>query len=243
MTDSDPTHYGRTWAPIYDEAHAYLDPAAAVEVLHELAAGGPALELGIGTGRVALPLVARGTPVHGIEISDAMIAKLRAKPGGADLPITLGDFTHVTRDERYALVYIVFSTLFGPLTQDAQIACIRNAAAHLAPGGLFVVEGFVPDPTRFDRNQRLETKRIADDRVELIASRHDPATQRVSSQLVVLASTGVQLHAVEIRYAWPSEVDLMARLAGLRLRDRWGGWKREPFTSSSGHHVSIYERG
>jgi SAM-dependent methyltransferase len=238
----DPTRYGQTWASIYDEVHAFLDPAAAVDALAELAHGGAALELGIGTGRVAIPLAARGVTVHGIDASEAMVAKLREKPGGARIPVTIGDFTRVSLDSQFDVVYIVFSTIFGPLTQDAQIACFQAAAARLAPGGVFVVEAFVPDPTRFERGQRVWVNRIEDARVDLLVSRHDPVAQRVTSQHIVLGEAGMQMHPVEVRYAWPSELDLMARLAGLRLRERWGDWRRGPYTAS-GTHVSIYERG
>ena len=238
----DPARYGQTWAAIYDEVHAFLDPTAAVDALADLARGGPALELGIGTGRVALPLAARGVAVHGIDASEAMVAKLREKPGGAAIPVTIGDFTHATVDGEFALIYIVFSTIFGPLTQDAQIACFQAAAAGLEPGGVFVVEAFVPDPTRFDRGQRVWVNRIEDARVDLLVSRHDPVAQRVTSQRIELGDAGMKMHPVEVRYAWPSELDLMARLAGLRLRERWGDWRRGPYTAS-GMHVSIYERG
>jgi hypothetical protein len=169
-----------------------------------------------------------------------MLDRLRAKPGGADIPVTLGDFTDVAVDGEYALVYIVFSTLYGLLAQEAQIACVRHAAARLAPGGIFVVEGFVPDPTRFDRGQRVHVNRIEPTLLELLFTRHDPVAQRVVSQQVVVGAQGIQLYPVEIRYVWPSELDLMAKLAGLRLRERWGDWRRGPYTGSGGH-VSIYE--
>jgi SAM-dependent methyltransferase len=239
---TDLAQYGDTWAPIYDEVHAHLDPAAAVDALVDLAAGGPVLELGIGTGRVALPLAARGVEVHGIEISEAMLARLRAKPGGAALPVTLGDFTEAPATGSYSLIYIVFSTLFGLLTQDAQVSCIRNAAARLAPGGKLVVEAFVPDPTRFDRGQRMQVNRIEDNRVDVLVTRHDPVVQRVKSQLMIFSPAGTTFYPVEVRYAWPLEIDLMAQLAGLRLRERWGDWRRGTFTAASPTHVSIYER-
>jgi SAM-dependent methyltransferase len=238
---SGPAFYGDTWAPIYDDVHTHLDPTAAVEVLANLAGTGRALELGIGTGRVAIPLAARGIAVHGIEASQAMLDRMRAKPGGADIPVTLGDFTDVGVGGEYALIYIVFSTLYGLLTQDAQVACVRNAAARLAPGGLFVVEGFVPDPTRFDRGQRVQVNRVEATRLDLLFSRHDPVGQRVASQQVVVGAHGMQLYPVEVRYVWPSELDLMAQLAGLRLRERWGDWRRGPYTGN-GAHISIYER-
>jgi SAM-dependent methyltransferase len=237
---SDPASYGDTWAPIYDDVHTHLDPTAAVEVLAEIAGTGKVLELGIGTGRVAIPLAARGIAVHGIEASEAMLERMRAKAGGADIPVTLGDFTNVAVEGEYALIYIVFSTLYGLLTQDAQLACVRNAAARLASGGVFVVEGFVPDPTRFDRDQRVQVNRIEPTRVDLLFSRHDPVGQRVASQQVVVGAQGMQLYPVEVRYVWPSELDLMAQLAGLRLRERWGDWRRGRYTGI-GAHVSMYE--
>ena len=242
MFDPDPAHYGQTWAAVYDDVHRHLDPSAAVEQLYQLAAGGPVLELGIGTGRVALPLAARGVAVHGIDASAAMVAQLRSKAGGAAIPVAIGDFVDVAVDGAYPLVYIVFSTMFGLLTQEAQIACFRNAAARLAPGGVFVVETFVPDVARFDRLQRVHVHRLELGRAEVALSRHDPVAQRISSQHVRLSDGGVQLLPVEIRYAWPSELDLMARMAGLRLRDRFGDWQRGAFTAASGMHVSIYER-
>jgi SAM-dependent methyltransferase len=238
---SDSAAYGDTWAPIYDEVHTHLDPTAAVDVLAQLAGSGKALELGIGTGRIAIPLAARGVAVHGIEASQAMLDRMRAKPGGADIPVTLGDFTDVAVDGERALIYIVFSTLYGLMTQSAQVACVRNAAARLAPGGVFVVEGFVPDPTRFDANQRVQVNRIEPTRLDLLFTRHDPVQQRVASQHVVVGPQGMQLFPVELRYVWPSELDLMAQLAGLRLRERWGDWRRGPYTGNGGH-ISIYER-
>ena len=238
---SDPAFYGDTWAPIYDEVFAHLDPTAAVEALAQLAGTGRALELGIGTGRVAIPLAARGVAVHGIEASQAMVDRTRAKPGGATIPVTLGDFAQVAVEGEYALIYVVFSTLYGLPTQSAQLACLRNAAARLAPGGLFVFEGFVPDPTRFDGNQRVQVNRVDPTRLDLLFARHDPVHQRVTSQHVIAGPEGMRLFPVEVRYVWPSELDLMGQLAGLRLRERWGDWRRGPYTGSGGH-VSIYER-
>ncbi|HTR55942.1 MAG TPA: class I SAM-dependent methyltransferase [Kofleriaceae bacterium] len=238
---SDPASYGDTWAPIYDEIHAHLDPTAAVEVLAGLAGTGRALELGIGTGRVAIPLAARGVPVHGIEASQAMLDRMHAKPGGGDVRVTLGDFTDVAVDGEFALIYVVVSTLYGLLTQSAQVACVRNAAARLAPRGVFVFEGFVPDPARFDANQRVQVNRIEPTRLDLVFTRHDPVHQRLLGQHAIVGPQGMQLFPVELRYVWPSELDLMAQLAGLRLRERWGDWRRGPYTGSGGH-ISIYER-
>jgi SAM-dependent methyltransferase len=169
---SDAAFYGDTWAAIYDEVHAHLDPSAAVDALARLAGTGTALELGVGTGRVAIPLAARGVAVHGIEASRAMLDRMRAKPGGADVAVTLGDFTDVAVDGEYTVIYVVFSTLYGLPTQSAQVACVRNAAARLAPGGAFVVEGFVPDPARFDGNQRVQVNRMMPKRSMSSAWRH-----------------------------------------------------------------------
>lgn len=243
MSDADPARYGQMWAAVYDEVHGYLDPTAAVELLHQLAAGGRALELGIGTGRVAIPLAARGVVVHGIDASEAMVQRLRDKAGGAAITVTMGDFADAAVDGGpYALVYVVFSTIFGLLTQEAQIACFRNVEALLAPGGVFVVEAFVPDVARFDRQQRVHVNRIGPAHVDVSLSRHDPVAQRITSQHVTLTDGAVKLLPVEVRYAWPSELDLMARLAGLRMRERHGDWQRGRFTMTSPTHVSIYER-
>jgi SAM-dependent methyltransferase len=243
MSDADPARYGQMWATVYDEVHSHLAPAAAVDLLYQLAAGGHALELGIGTGRVAIPLAARGVAVHGIDASEAMVQRLRAKAGGAPIPVTLGDFADVAVDGGpFALVYVVFSTIFGLPSQDAQVGCFRRVAALLAPGGVFVVEAFVPDVARFDRQQRVHVHRVEAARVELAVSRHDPVAQQITSQHVTLSDGAVRLLPVEIRYAWPSELDLMARLAGLRLRERYGDWQRGRFTMTSQMHVSVYER-
>jgi len=219
-----------------------LNTDAAVAFLAELAGAGPALELAIGTGRIALPLVERGIEIHGIDASKAMVARLRMKPGGDGIPVTIGDFADVPIERRYPLVYIIFNTLFALQTQEAQIRCFRNVAAHLAEGGVFVVEAFVPDLSRFDREQRAETERVGLDAVWLDVARHYPAEQRVDSQHVRLSEQGIRFYPVQIRYAYPPELDLMARLAGLQLRARFGGWRHEPFTAESGMHVSLYER-
>jgi SAM-dependent methyltransferase len=219
-----------------------LDTDAAVAFLAELAGPGPVLELAVGTGRIALPLGERGIDVRGIDASEAMVARLRSKPGGDRVPITIGDFADVPIEGRFTLVYVVFNTLFALQTQDEQIRCFRNVAAHLLDGGVFVVEAFVPDLTRFDRDQRIETERVGLDQVWLGVARHHPVDQRVESQHVVLAEQGMRFYPVQLRYAYPSELDLMARLAGLQLQARFGGWRRESFTAASGMHVSVYER-
>jgi SAM-dependent methyltransferase len=242
VKDYDASTYGDRVADVYDEWYADLDPGPAAATLAELARGGPALELAIGTGRVALPLAALGVEVHGIDASEAMVARLREKPGGEAIPVTMGDFADVGVEGRFALIYIVFNTFFALFSQDDQVRCFANVAAHLTDDGVFVLEAFVPDLARFERGQRVNANRVEADFVMLDVSLHDPVEQRVSSQHVLVRPDGIRLQPVAIRYAFPSELDLMARLAGLGLRERWGGWEREPFTAASGRHVSVYAR-
>jgi SAM-dependent methyltransferase len=217
-----------------------LDTEGAVDLLAELAGSGPVLELAIGTGRIALPLAERGIEVRGIDASEEMVARLRSKPGGDRITVSMGDFADVAVEGKFRLIYVVFNTLFGLQTQEAQIRCFENVAAHLADGGAFVVEAFVPDLSRFDRNQRIETERVGLDDVWLGLARHYPAEQRVESQHVRLSDQGTRLYPVQIRYAYPSELDLMARLAGLALRDRFDGWNRQRFTGKTGTCISVY---
>ena len=232
--------YGERVAGVYDEWYTDVNPLLIV-ALAELAHGGPALELGIGTGRIALPLAAKGIEVHGIDVAESMISRLRAKPGGDRITITQGNFAEVPVDGKFSLVYIVFNTFFALTSQEEQVQCFRNVAAHLAPGGCFVMEAFVPDLTRFTHGQTNFVRKITTDQVTLDMSQHHAATQNVVSQQVVITEGNIRLFPVQIRYCWPSELDLMAQLAGLRLRERWSNWKREPFTSDSGFHISIYE--
>jgi Methyltransferase domain len=241
MNGYDASTYGQRIADVYDDVHPAHDEAM-IAALAGLAGSGPALELGIGTGRIALPLAARGVAVHGIDASPAMVDRMRAKPGGAAIPVTMGDFADVGAEGPFSLVYVVFNTFFGLLSQEAQVRCFGNVARRLTQEGVFVIEAFVPDMTRFVRGQVVNASRVENDAVLLDVSRHDPVTQRVVSQQIVLTEGGVRLFPVQIRYAWPAELDLMARLAGLRLRHRWAGWHREPFTAASGMHVSVYER-
>jgi SAM-dependent methyltransferase len=238
-----PGTYGDRIADSYDRLTATMpDPVDCVDRLAELAGAGPALELGIGTGRIALPLAARGVEVHGIDTSAAMVERLRAKPGGGAIAVTMGDFADLPVEGRFPLVFVVFNTLFSLLTQDEQVRCFEAVAAHLAPGGAFVVEAFVPDPTLHPGGQSMRTRYLGLDLVRFDMALHDPVAQRVDFQNVLLGTDGVRLLPGSLRYAWPSELDLMARLAGLRLRERWGGWRREPFTgSTSGLYVAVYE--
>jgi SAM-dependent methyltransferase len=242
MSTYKPETYGEHVADAYDGWYAEYDEAM-IDALAELARGGRALELGIGTGRVALPLAARGVEVHGIDASPAMVERLRAKPGGAQLAVTFGDFADVPADGEFDLVFVVFNTFFALLTQEAQVRCFRNVAARLKSGGAFLLEAFVPDLTRFDHSGTTnKATRVTNDRVELDVAQHDAAAQHVTAQKVVITDGQVRLYPIQIRYAWPAELDLMAQLAGLRLRERWSGWRREPFDAGSGKHVSIYEK-
>jgi SAM-dependent methyltransferase len=236
--------YGDAIADVYDDYHDGFDTTdALVELLAELAGRGPALELGIGTGRVALPLAEHGVEVHGIDASEEMVRQLRAKPGGAELPVTIGDFGKSGPAGPFSLVYVPFNTFFALDTQAAQRSCAAWVAASLAPGGRFVVEAFVPDVARFDRGQRVEAHGIQVDRATLDLSEHDPVTQTVRSQHVVVSLTGIRMIPVHIRYAYPAELDLIAALAGLELEHRWGGFRKEPFTAASAMHVSVYRTG
>src|SRR5215472_6883977 len=236
----DPAFYGDRWAAVYDDHHGQLDPGPAVEFLAGLAAGGRVLELAIGTGRVALPLAARGITVEGVDASAAMVERLRAKPGGESIPVTLGDMAQVPVSGRFRLVYLVANTLFGLLSQARQAQCFANVARVLEPGGMFVIECFVPDLARFDRDQRVSTRAVTEDSAILELSRHDAAEQRILTQVVTLDGRGVHLRPVALRYSWPGELDLMAERAGLRLRERHGGWDRRPFMNNSSSHVSVY---
>lgn len=231
--------FGEDAAEVYD-AEPRGDESSTVALLDELARGGPALELAIGTGRIALPLAARGIRVDGVDLSPAMVAKLRAKPGGAQLQITMGDLADVPVEGTYRLIYFIFNTLFNLLTQDDQVR-FENAAKHLADDGLFVVEAFVPSfLTRLRGDQYVDAEHVDIDHVRLDVGRHDPVAQRLEENHVVLTREGLRFFPIVARYAWPSELDLMARIAGLQLKDRWGGWDREPFTSTSRNHVSVY---
>ena len=232
--------YGERVAGVYDEWFPDYD-SHAIDLLAELAQGGKALELGIGTGRFALPLSAKGVDVQGIDAAASMVSRLHAKPGGDRIKVTSGNFADVPVDDKFDLIYIVFNTFFALSSQEEQVRCFRNVAAHLAPGGCFVMEAFVPDVTRFTGGQVNWATKVTSDEVQLDVGQHDSAAQRVNSQRIVITDGNIKLYPVQIRYCWPSELDLMAQLAGLHLRERWSDWKREPFTSESGKHISVYE--
>jgi SAM-dependent methyltransferase len=217
------------------------DEDAAVAFLAGLAGNGTALELAIGAGRIAIPLVRRGVRLNGIDISQAMIDELKSLPDGDRIDVVLGDFADVPVSGTYRLVYIVWNSFFNLLTQDDQIRCFENVAKHLDDQGSFVIEAFVPGFLHRLRNdQYVEAESIETDEVKLDVLRHDPATQTIEESHVTFSSGGVRLNPVVQRYAWPSELDLMARLAGLELKERWGGFGREPFIAKSELHVSVY---
>jgi SAM-dependent methyltransferase len=235
--------FGDDVAENYDELARRGDEVATVAFLKQLARGGPALELAIGTGRIALPLAAQGVQVDGIDFSPSMIAKLRAKPGGTQIAVTLGNFADVAVPGTYRLIYVVFNTLFNLLTQDEQVRCFENVAVHLTEDGVFVIEGGVPTEfCRLRNNQYVDLEALAVDNVRLDVARYEPITQLLEETHVTLSSSGTQLNPIITRYAWPSELDLMARIAGLRLKERWASWSRELLTSASSNCISVYGR-
>jgi SAM-dependent methyltransferase len=240
----DDGYFDERVAARYDESAAEMfDPAVVdpvVDLLVELAGSGRALELGIGTGRIALPLAQRGVPVHGIELSKAMAARLRAKPGGEDIGVTIGDFSTTTVDGTFSAAYLVFSTILNLTTQAAQVACFGNVAAHIEPGGCFVIEVGVPKLQRLPPGETLRAFHVS--ATGWGFDEYDVAIQGLTSHHFEIVDGKVERFSVPFRYAWPSELDLMAQLAGMRLRERWSGWKREPFTSDSRKHVSVWEK-
>jgi SAM-dependent methyltransferase len=243
MLNDSYTHetYGECVADDYDNWYQDFDQDA-IAMLAELTRDGRALELGIGTGRIALPLMARNVAVHGLDASPSMVAQMRAKPNGDRVPINFGNFADVAADGQFTLVYVVFNTFFALTSQEEQVRCFRNVAAHLTPDGCFLIEAFVPDVTRFDHGQTVWATNVTTENVDLDVGKHDPVTQRIVSQKVFLKDGSIRLYPLEIRYAWPSELDLMAQLAGLRLRERWSNWQRQSFTAESVKHISVYER-
>jgi len=225
----------------YEEAMA-AETRHSVAALAELAGGGNVLELAIGTGRVALPLAARGLAVQGIDASEAMVAQLRNKPGGSNIPVKIGDMAEVRVDDSFDLIYLVFNTIFNLTTQEAQVRCFQNAARHLRPNGVFVVETAVPDITGYVDDQRVKGSWARIDSVRFEVAIHDPVLQTVAFQRIVIDKEGTRIVPHYMRYAWPSELDLMARLAGLERRQRWAWWDHTPFTARSKSHVTVYGR-
>jgi SAM-dependent methyltransferase len=242
--DDPDGYFGERVAASYDDPSGSVfqpeavDPAASL--LAGLAGSGRALELAIGTGRIGLPLSQRGVPVHGIELSRAMVARLRAKPGGDSIPVTIGDMATTRVDGSFTVAYLVFNTINNLTTQDAQVACFRNVAAHLAPGGCFVIETSVPHLRSLPPGQDILAARAGPG--QMVSYTFDHATQQYSGHYAEFTEGTAEYRTIPFRYAWPSELDLMAQLAGLRLRDRWSGWNREPFTTDSRSHVSVWQK-
>jgi SAM-dependent methyltransferase len=237
-------HFGEHVAEHYDEdSDEMFDPAVVdpvVDFLADLAGGGAALELGIGTGRIAIPLAQRGVRVHGIDLSEAMVARLKAKPGSEDIDVTIGDFATTTVDGTFSVAYLVFNTIMNLTTQDEQVACFQNVAAHLEPRGCFVIEVGVPELQRLPRGETFLVFDVSETHVGI--DEYDVANQGLVSHHLQQRGDGTfERSSGPFRYVWPAELDLMARIAGLRLRERWSGWKREPFTSDSTKHVSVWQ--
>jgi SAM-dependent methyltransferase len=243
MTKIGESNYGDDWAYIYDDLFANRDDLAVVgNTLAALANGGPVLEFGIGTGRLALPLAARGLKVHGIDNSQAMLDKLRAKPGAENITTLLGDCTKDRMEGEFSLVFIAFTSLFLMGPQDVQVECFMNAARHLRIGGVFLVEAFVHDRTRFLQLQEVVTTKVGDNVVGFRVGMLDGVNQVLRTQHIELTPEGIKFRPNWLRYIYPSEMDLMARLAGLKLRTRWSSWSGAPFTSDSGTQIAVYEK-
>jgi len=240
----DDGYFDERVAATYDASEGEMFDADAIEpvvdLLAELARDGRALELGIGTGRIALPLARRGVDVHGIELSQAMVARMRAKPGGDAIGVTIGDFSTATVDGTFTVAYLVFNTIMNLTTQDAQVACFRNVAAHLRPGGTFVVEVMLPELRRLPPGDTFRAYNVTETSWSI--DEYDVANQGLISHHVEVVDGAIDRLSIPFRYVWPAELDLMAQLAGLTLRDRWAGWRREPFTSESAKHVSVWTK-
>jgi SAM-dependent methyltransferase len=243
MPDDDGYFDERVAATYDDPSDEMFDPAVlgpTVDFLAALAGTGRALELGIGTGRVAVPLAGRGVEVHGIDMSRAMVSQLQAKPGGARIPVTIGDFATTAASGTFRLAYLVFNTIMNLTTQTAQVACFRNVARHLEPGGCFVIEVGVPGLQRLPTGDTILAERVSETGWSF--DEYDVANQGLISHHFDLVDGRVERLSIPFRYVWPAELDLMAELAGMRLRERWSGWGREPFTSESRSYVSVWEK-
>jgi SAM-dependent methyltransferase len=240
----DDGYFGEEVAARYDDFEQEMfDPTvvqSTVDFLAELAGEGRALELGIGTGRIALPLAARGVPVHGIDMSKAMVARLRAKPDGDAIGVTIGDFATTRVEGTFSLAYLVFNTINNLTTQAEQVACFRNVAAHLEPGGCFVIEVGVPDLRRLPPGETVHAFHVSESRWGFDV--YDVANQGLVSHHFRIVDGSVERETTPFRYVWPAELDLMAQIAGMQLRERWSGWNREAFTSESRRHVSVWEK-
>jgi SAM-dependent methyltransferase len=241
MEQYGPATYGDRVADVYDEWYKMPhDIETEAAFLEELAAGGRVLELGVGTGRIALPLAARGVDVHGIDASQAIVDAMRAKPGGSRIPVTIGDMADVPVDGQFGLVFVTFNTFFMLTSQESQVRCFQNVAAHLAPGGRFMLRAFVPDLSRIEAGQNISVREVGLDRVRIDATVYDAVTQSFDTTQVRLTEQGIRFVHAKMRYAFPPELDLMAQLAGLTLEARYGGFDKQPFTDASVWNVSVY---
>ena len=239
----DDGYFDERCAAIYDHDAAAFDPDAirpVVDVLAKLAEGGRVLEFGIGTGRIALPLTQRGLSVDGIDMSKAMVARLRSKPGGKAIDVTIGDFATTSKERLYSVVYLIFNTINNLTSQAAQVACFKNAAAHLLPGGYFVIEVGVPALQRLPLGENMLVFHRSE--THLGIDEYDVVTQGFTSHHLTIAGDQVERRSIPFRYVWPSELDLMAEMAGMTLQGRWGGWSEEPFTKTSSSHVSVWRK-
>lgn len=241
MDGYDASTYGERFAEVYDDWYGRItDTEACVARLAELAGDGPVLELGIGTGRIAVPLAERGLAVTGVDSSPAMLDALAAKPGAATVTAVLGDMADPpVHDRGFTLAFVAYNTLFNLVEPGAQLACLRNTAARLAPGGVMVVEAFVPDPEH-PANDAVTSREITADKVVLSISRSEPATQEVQGQYVDITEAGIALRPWHIRWSTPEQIDRMAAEAGLGLSDRWASWDRDPYGPDSPAHISVY---
>ncbi len=242
MKGFGPSTFGELYAEDYDK---WNDPGTtdeAVDLLWEIAANRKTLELAIGTGRIAVPLAQRGLEIHGIDASPEMVAELRKRPGGATIPVSIGDMADVDIDGSFDFVFLIFNTLFNLRSQNDQIRCFQNASTRLNESGLFLIEAYVPDLSEFVDGQFVRTRHVGMNSAFVETAVHDAAAQTVEYQRIHMTETGTRFRPLPVRYAWPAEIDLMAKLAGLQLKDRWGSWTRAPFTGTSKMHVSLYEK-
>ena len=243
MLPFSPETFGELNADDYDEVNDPGTTDACVQLISEIANRGRILELAIGTGRIAIPLAKTGLSVSGIEGSPEMVAKLRSKDGGKDIPVTTGDMAEARVEGDFDHVFLVFNTLFNLQSQEAQLRCFQNAARHLTDEGSFLIEAFVPDLSGFRDGQRVIAKHIDRNSAWLEAAFHDPVRQVIELQRIRITEEGIKLVPLPLRYAAPPEIDLMAQLAGFHLENRWGDWNKSPFTADSKMHVSVYRKG
>lgn len=243
MRNFDPAaSFGKRTAATYDD-HLRGDEAETIEFLMQQARGGPVLELAIGTGRIGLPLSQRGLDVHGIELSEAMVEQLRRKPGGDRIPVTMGDYAEVGVEGDFRLIFVVFNTFYNLLTQENQVRCFENVAKHLTGDGVFIIEAAMATHLTTLRDmQYVDAEAVELDSVTLDVARFDIVQQTLDESHVTISERGISLAPIVTRYVWPSEMDLMARIAGLRLHHRFGGWRGEPFDKSSWRYVAVYGR-